>query len=169
MELKDFVEQALDEADTLLSRALDGLTVEELAWRPSREANSIGFLLWHSSRVEDGWIWRLNPSRPQVYEAEGWYEKFGTERRDSGHQYTAEQLERFTVPPLDQLLEYGKSVRNRTLHYLKEIPVGKLDEKPIKDRPEYTIGGVFRHLVVELSQHIGQIAYLRGLRRGLNK
>ena len=35
-------------------------------------------------------------------------------------------------------------------------------------RPEYTIGRMFSHLVVELAQHTGQVAYLRGLQRGLD-
>ena len=169
MEIKDLVEQALAEVDQFLVRALDGLTADELAWRPSSEANSIGFIVWHIFRVEDIWLWRLDPSKPQVYEAEAWYEKFGTGVRDTGYQYTAEQLEKFTAPPLSQLSEYGKSVRGRTMQYLKEIAVERLDEKTIKERPEYSIGGVFRHIIVELSLHIGQIAYLRGLQRGLNK
>ena len=31
-----------------------------------------------------------------------------------------------------------------------------------------TIGKMFGHVIVEESQHLGQIAYLRGLQRGLN-
>jgi len=34
-------------------------------------------------------------------------------------------------------------------------------------RPGYTIGRMFSHLLVEGSQHLGQVAYLRGLQRGL--
>lgn len=34
-------------------------------------------------------------------------------------------------------------------------------------RPGYTVGRMFSHLIVEESQHLGQVAYLRGLLRGL--
>jgi hypothetical protein len=34
---------------------------------------------------------------------------------------------------------------------------------------ELTIGQVFAILLCEITQHIGQIAYTRGLQRGMNK
>ena len=32
-----------------------------------------------------------------------------------------------------------------------------------------TIGKMFSHVIVEQAQHTGQVAYLRGLQRGLDK
>ena len=53
MELEAFTEHVLADYQHRLLNALDGLTSEELAWRPSPEANSIAFIMWHVTRVED--------------------------------------------------------------------------------------------------------------------
>lgn len=168
MELKGFIEESLTETQSVLLKVVDGLTPEELAWRPSLESNSIGFILWHTLRVEDIWIQRIAQRKQQVYEADGWYQKFGTEARDIGYNYSLEQLASFVVPSLDDLLAYGKSLREHTLKYLRALPVEKLDEQMSPNRPD-TIGYMLRHIIIEFSEHIGQIAYLRGLQKGLDK
>ena len=55
MDLKDFIEQALEGFKARLYRTLEGLTTEELGWRPDSQANSIAFIAWHVARVEDRW------------------------------------------------------------------------------------------------------------------
>ena len=37
----------------MVHKALEGLTPEELARRPTEESNSIGWLMWHTARDED--------------------------------------------------------------------------------------------------------------------
>ncbi len=169
MELKEFIERALDDSEQALSRALEGLTPQELAFRPGEESNSIGFILWHMSRGEDFLIQNFCQSKTELYETQGWAAKCGTGVQERGGNYTVEQLRTFVVPQADVLLEYRKAVRESTLGYLHQLPLEELDAVPRPDRPQDSKGRMFRRLILEIGQHLGHIAYLRGMQRGLGK
>jgi len=169
LELKGFLEATLNDIEGRLNTYVDGLTAEELAWRPAPECHSIGFTLWHIYRVEDFWFQRFVQGQAELYESEGWREKLGTPPKDMGYQYTVEQIAGFQVPPLETIQGYGKSVRKHTLEFLRQLPAEKLDDKPRPDRSEQTIVDTFQRVILELTLHIGQITYLRGMQRGLDK
>ena len=172
MNLSDFVLDNLDRIQQVLTEAVDTMTYEELTWRPGAEANPIGFILWHQVRCEDTYIQTVIQQQSQVWVSEKWYQKLNLsdDLRDNGNDYTAEQVACFPVPELKDLLGYAEAVRARTVACLKEITPDKLD-KEIQP-PEFwgnNLGKLFSYMLCELTQHIGQIAYLRGLQRGLNK
>ena len=66
MDLKNFISRAFDIQGKDLLEGVKDLTPEELAWRPAPHANSVGFLLWHMARVEDGWIQRSIQRKPHL-------------------------------------------------------------------------------------------------------
>ena len=110
--------------------------------------------------------------QPQVWVSEKWYQKLNLpdDPWDNGNDYTAEQVAGFPVPELKDLLGYAEAVRARTVACLQGISPDKFDEEI--QQPEFggiNIGKLFSYMLCELTQHIGQIAYLRGLQRGLNK
>jgi len=75
-----------------------------------------------------------------------------------------------TLPQFDMVdcLAYYEVVRCATLRYLDGLTPEDLVRCPHPERrPGSTIGRMFGHLIVEGSQHLGQVAYLRGLQRGL--
>ena len=150
---------------------MDGLTPEELSWRPANWANSIGFTLWHLTRAEDIWVHRSGQGVPQVFEAGGWAGKWGIPKEDTGYGYDEAKLAAFPTPPLKELLSYYRSVRHDTLAYLQGLTAQGLDG-PLKvahPRLEYSIGRMFGHVVSEIGQHVGHVRYLRGLKRGLDR
>lgn len=174
MEVKGFLTSTLVDMERRLNTTLEGLSAQELTWRPGPECHSIGFALWHLIRAEDFWLQGFILRQAELYESEGWAQKLGTPPRDNGYRYTAAQLASFPVPPLEKLQAYGKSVRHHTLALLRQLPMAKLDEKYpsshiFPQRPEMSIGDVFQHVILELTLHIGQITYLRGMQRGLDK
>ena len=57
-------------------------------------------------------------------------------------------------------------MRSGTLDYLRGLAPEDFDVVPRQQRPELTVGVLFRQVVGELYQHVGQIAYLKGLQRG---
>lgn len=68
------------------------------------------------------------------------------------------------------LMAYYAVVRQETLQYLEGLTAADLARRPDPERrPAYTIGKMWSHLMVEESQHTGQVAYLRGLQRGLSQ
>ena len=101
MEVKSFILNMLDCQQKKLMTALDGLSYDELTWRPGEESNPIGFILWHQTRDED-YIQAMIRGKTQVWIDEKWYEKFNMSDNpnEDGYGYTSEQVAVFTVPEL---------------------------------------------------------------------
>jgi hypothetical protein len=169
MQVTEAILRSLQQSQGYLTYALDGLTQEEAAWSPTVESNSIAFILWHVTRVEDFFVNRVIRREVEMYEAEGWRQKLGTPAKDTGFEYTLEQLKAWPVPKLKVLRGYANSVRKRTLALLKSIPPEKLSELARPDRSPDTIGVILCRITTEIALHVGQIAYLRGIQRGINK
>ena len=167
MEAKELVLRSLEQSQGYLTKALDGLTQEEAAWYPSVECNSIAFILWHLARVEDFFVNRVIQREKELYEAEGWQEKLGTPAK--AYQYTVEELQTWPVPKLEVLRGYAETVRKKTLAFLDAIPPEKLSEVPRPDRSPDSIGATLGRISTEIALHVGQICYLRGIQRGLDK
>ena len=166
MTLNQFIQFALETEQALLLEAVQDLTPEELTWQPAPDANPIGWMLWHTLRVEDMWIQFFIRGELELWEREGWHEKFGLPTRDNGFGHTPEQVANFPALDLPELLNYGRSVRNGTLDYLRSLTPEDYDRVPRERRPELTVGKILRQLLAEFYQHQGQIAYLKGLKRG---
>ncbi|MFC1940996.1 DinB family protein [Chloroflexota bacterium] len=169
MESRELILRSLEQSQGYLTKALDGLTQEEAAWSPNAECNSITFILWHIARVEDFFVNRVIQRETELYEAEAWREKLGTPAKETGYTYTLEQLQAWPVPKLEILRGYADSVREKTLTFLESIPNEKLSEIPRPDRSADSIGTILGRISTEIALHIGQISYLRGVQRGLDK
>ena len=161
--LNEFIADALDKENGFLLEALDGLTPEEAAWQPAPDANSIGWILWHMVRVEDMWIQFFAQFQPELWESDGWHEKFGLPTRDNGFGHTTEQVNNFPRLDLAEFLEYRAAVRQSTLAYLNTLTPEDMETVPRERRPEMSLGAMFRQIIGEMYQHVGHIAYLRGL------
>ena len=91
------------------------------------------------------------------------------------------------VPDVKDLLAYSEMVRKNTLEYLKGLKPKDFDKKvnlppppasmavPAGNAPprrppfEPIVGAMLMHEVTELAGHAGEISYLRGLQRGMDK
>ncbi|MEE9146815.1 MAG: DinB family protein, partial [Candidatus Tectomicrobia bacterium] len=101
---------------------------------------------------------------------DAWYQKLGLPEQDGGSGYTAEQVVNMPHFDMTDCLAYYDAVRRDTLPYLEGLSPADLDRCPEPERrPGYSIGKMFSHILVEESQHVGQVAYLRGIQRGLNQ
>jgi len=171
MEINNFTLDMLNQVQQALTTAVDGLTHEELTFQPQNDANSIGFILWHQVRVEDSMVPGTIQKKPQVWTSGKWYRKLNLpeDPNDNGWGYTAEQVAAFPVPKLKDLLDYAEEVRSQTVECLKGMTPDRFDEVIQTPFGDLTISQIFSLLLCEITLHIGQIAYLRGLQRGINK
>ena len=171
MEVKDLALDALNDAQTALMQAVDGLSQEELMWQPQPGANHIAFILWHMLRVEDLFFQYMFQRVPQVWESEKWHEKLNlpADPRIIGYGYTAEQIASFPPVQLKDLLAYGEAVRARTVDYLRNLDPAKFDETKSGIFGEFSISDRIRHLIAEIDEHVAQIAHIRGLLKGRGK
>ena len=167
MEAKELLLRSLEQSQGYLTKALDGLAQEEAAWSPTPECNSITFILWHMTRVEDFFVNRVIKREKELYETERWQEKLGTPVK--AYQYTVEELQAWPAPKLEVLREYADSVREKTTDFVNSTTPEILSEVPRPERSPDSVGVTLGHISTEIALHVGQIAYLRGIQRGLDK
>ncbi|MDO8636430.1 MAG: DinB family protein [Dehalococcoidia bacterium] len=170
MELKDFIQSGLDRVKQATMKAVDGLNPDELKFRPGAETNSIGLIFFHQARSEDMFVQSRIQGKPEVWESENWYRKLNMTVSDSGGHLTVEQIAAFRVPELKDLVAYAGAVRTRTIEYLKSMTAAQFDRViNMPRRGDVSIAAVFSIIMVHSAEHAGDISYLRGLQRGLDK
>ncbi len=153
----------------VLERALKGLTQDDLKWQPSTDANSIGWLIWHLTRVQDDHIASLM-GEEQLWTKDGWHAKFNhpADLKDIGFGHTPEQVATFKSPDVDTLLSYNRAVVERSKRYFLTLSDSDLDRE--LDEPQHqplpTVGVRLISVLADNLQHAGQAAYVRGLRQG---
>lgn len=165
MQLTDFILETLQhEHDSLLKEVQD-LTPADLAKRIDPQANPIGWTLWHMLRVEDMWVQFFARKQLELWETQGWAKQLNLPVRDTGFGHTQAQVAAFPALPLETLLAYFANVRLNTIAYLKSLPPEAFDTVPREKRPDMSVGIIFHQIVSELNQHLGQIAYIKGILR----
>jgi hypothetical protein len=169
MELKEYIASELDGLKRLSTRTLNTLTQEELSWRPACGCNSMGLILFHVARSEDSFIQARLQNKPQIWDSGKWYTKMNKAESETGAHYNADQVNTFSVPDLKLLMEYSEAVRAGTLAYLNELNPAEFDKKVKLPFGEFTVAGVFSLVVSHTTEHIGEISYMRGILRGLDK
>jgi hypothetical protein len=169
MEAKDIVLDGLDRIRRILHRALNGLTLEEVHRQPRFDSNSIGWLTWHLTRVQDNGLSGLF-GQEQAWLSEGWHAKFhmDADPDNEGAGHTPEQVAAFRAPSVQTLLDYHDSVLARSKAYVAGLAPADFDRQ--LDEPQYqpppTVGVRLVSILSDNLQHAGQVAYLRGFLQG---
>src|SRR3546814_15540377 len=107
MDGRAVIEDGISRGRGVLDRALEGLDGDALLYRPSPEANPIGWMAWHIGRVEDMHVADLMGTE-QLWTAEGFHERFGMapDAEHYGTGNTLEQVNEVTPPSVEVLREY---------------------------------------------------------------
>jgi hypothetical protein len=168
MEVSDYIRSELENLDRTTTRVLEGISYSEATWRPGPGCNSIALILYHSARFEDMIQSKVINNR-EVWETEKWYEKLKLPPNDIGVFKTAEEVAAFSVPSIKDLQDYYKVVRIQALSAVKSITPERLDQVIHLPFGEFSVSAMFVMTVSHQSQHIGEMSYLRGLQRGMNK
>lgn len=145
-------------------RVLDGLDADSLAHRPRPDANSIAWLVWHLTRVQDDHVADVAGTE-QVWTCEGFADRFGLDLpvADTGFGHSSDQVGRVRAEA-GLLADYLTAVHGRTVSYLQGVVAEDLDRVVDEDwDPPVTLGVRLVSVVNDDTQHIGQAAYLRGL------
>ena len=143
---------------------LDGLGSDALTWRVDPDANSIAWLVWHLTRVQDDHVAGAFGSE-QVWLADGWVERFGLPFEPRAHGYGHSSAEVAAVrAPADLLAAYYEAVHARTIELVGRVTEAELDR--IVDKrwdPPVTLGMRLVSVIADDLQHAGQAALLRGV------
>ena len=143
----------------------DGLTAEQLDFRPQPGANSIGWLLWHLTRIQDDHVAAV-AGVEQAWTAKGWAARFALPFADeeTGWSQTAGQAGQVRVASAELLTGYYDAVHAESLRFVSGLGEADLD-KVVDDRwdPPVTLGVRLFSVLADDLQHAGQAAYLRGI------
>lgn len=170
MDYKEILILQLDEYKRELDRALNGLTSDERRFMPASESHHIDFAFWHASRAEDLLVSVGVLGEEQIWSKERWNDKFGIPAEDVGFGYSIGQVRDMPVVCSADLMSYHMAVRGHTIQSIKASTTDFLNEECPSERLKRfgTKGGVLAHLIIETAEHLGQIAYIRGIIRGAN-
>ena len=169
MEGAQLVADSLGRVQQTLHRALEKLTPDELVQQPQPDGNPIGWLAWHLTRVQDDHISAL-AGLEQAWTSQEWHARFGmpSDARNIGWGHTSQQVSAFRAPDAQTLLDYHDAVVERSRAYLAGITPQELDR--VLDEPQWdplpTVGVRLVSVVNDNTEHVGQIAYLRGYLHG---
>lgn len=149
---------------------VDGLDEEALRWRVDAEANSIAWLVWHLSRVQDDHVAGVaaaleQPDADQVWIAGGWARRFALPFDDAaiGYGHTSDEVAAVRAPG-DLLAGYHAAVHEMTRAVIHRMDDADYDA--VVDRawtPEVTASVRLVSVVNDATQHAGQAAFVRGL------
>jgi hypothetical protein len=172
MDFNDVLIDAFGRIRDALHGAVEGCSTATLAYRPDPDANSIAWLAWHLTRIQDDHIADV-AGREQLYTAAGWVDRFALpfDPADHGYGHTTEQVAALAGTPADLLLGYHDAVHDATVRYVRGLAPTDLD-RVVDERwdPPVSLAVRLVSVVADNLEHAGQAAYVRGVaqRRGVD-
>ena len=164
MASSDVLVDAFERIRDAVNPAVNGLSAEELAFRSDGESNSIGWLVWHLTRIQDDHVAGLHGGE-QVWTAGGWSERFALplDPSDTGYGHGPDDVAKVTAD-FALLLGYFEEVHENTVAYLRTLSDADLEQviDPSWD-PPVTVGIRLVSVIADDLQHVGQAAYVRGV------
>lgn len=151
----------------IVAAALDGVDEDTLARRPAGSGNSMAWLIWHLSRVEDAQV-SAAAGLEQVWTGQRFVGRFDLPlpELDTGYGHSSKKVDAVKAPA-QLLLEYYDAVHRQTVGFLNTLGDSDLD-RIVDTRwdPPVTLGVRLVSTLADCLQHAGQAAYARGLKPG---
>ncbi|MER6694259.1 mycothiol transferase [Streptomyces minutiscleroticus] len=168
MRSQDVLVEAYGRIKEEVHAVVDGLTADDLNARVGGGANSISWLVWHLTRVQDDHVADAF-GLDQVWPAQGWADRFKLDlpHEDTGYGHSSEQVGKVRVDSGDLLLGYYDAVHDQTLACLHGVDDAALDRVVDENwDPPVTLGVRLASVLSDDLQHVGQAAFVRGLVTG---
>ena len=165
MQSRDLLLTAYDNVEESVRGALEGIDPALLTVRVDPEANTIAWLVWHLTRVQDDHVAEVAGTE-QAYTENGWAQRFGLPFDDRAHGYgmSSADVGRTDIGDPQLLVDYHADVHRRTAEFLRTLTADDLDR--VVDRrwdPPVTLGVRLLSVIGDDLQHAGQAAIVRGV------
>jgi len=143
---------------------VEGLALDELTYRVSSDANTVAWLVWHLTRVQDDHVAHAAGTE-QAWTAREWYSRFGLpfDASVTGYGHSSDDVALVRVSS-DLLIGYHEAVWRQTLDYVRGL--SDHDLARVVDRswdPPVTLAVRLISVISDDLQHVGQAAFVRGL------
>jgi uncharacterized damage-inducible protein DinB len=163
MSVSDLLVDGFGRIQGVVHQVLDGLTVADLTFQTDSRANSIGWLIWHLSRVQDDHIAGV-AGLDQVW-LEGWQQRADLPFADTETGYGQDPA---VVPQVrltaDFLAGYHDATHAQTLSFATGLR--DADLAAVVDthwEPPVTLSVRLVSVLSDCLQHAGQAAFIRGV------
>jgi hypothetical protein len=164
MNTSEVLLEAFGRISQLVRQSVTGADPAGLSYRPEPGANSIAWLTWHLTRIQDE---HLSDAAgvEQAWITEGWHQRFGMDPdpHNTGRGHGPDEVA--AIPPdAELLLAHHEAIAARSAAYLGTVDDAELDR--IIDRsfdPPVTVGVRLVSVISDNIQHAGQARYLRGI------
>ncbi len=143
--------------------AVRDMTSSQLAARLDRDANSIAWLCWHLTRVQDDHVAGAF-GVPQVWTEYGKRFELPFAASDIGYGHSSEEVAEVTVLSGDLLTGYQDAVHEQTIQLVSGITDGDLSR--VVDEawdPPVTLSVRLVSVISDCLQHAGQAEFIRGI------
>lgn len=165
MDVADLLIDEFGRVREVVHRVVEGLTPDELSSRVDEDANSIAWLVWHLSRVQDDHVADAFGVE-QVWTSQGWADRFALPlpTAATGYGHRSADVAAVTVSSGELLTGYLDAVHAQTVALLAELEPADLDR--IVDEswdPPVSLGVRLVSVTADDLQHAGQAAFVRGL------
>ncbi|MCT9075862.1 mycothiol transferase [Streptomyces fulvoviolaceus] len=165
MHAKDILIDAYTRIQEEVHAAVEGLGPDDLNHRPGADANSISWLVWHLTRVQDDHVADAF-GLDQVWLTQDWEKRFALDLpgRDTGYGHSSAQVAKVRVDSAELLTGYYDAVHAQTLGALRDLAAEDL-ERIVDENwdPPVSLGVRLVSVLSDDLEHVGQAAYIRGL------
>ena len=160
----DLVRAKSSQARARILAVVNDLTDDQLAWRPTQRAHSIGFTLWHTARANDNVQSDLT-GHPLEWDAGGYAARWGHPERGTGTGWDDERAAALPLPARDELFLYVRRVFDAV-----DAATGALDDgalpRTLRSRfmgEDCSIAEIVGSAIAHDNRHLGEIEYIKGL------
>ena len=165
MNSADLLVDAFGRVRAAVHEVVDSLTPPQLTFRLDSQANTIAWLVWHLSRVQDDHIADAAQAE-QVWTSRGWAQRFGLpfHSRATGWGHTADEVAAVQVDSAELLTAYYDAVHEQTIRYVRGLKDYDLDR--IVDEswdPPVSLGARLVSVIADDLEHAGQASLIRGI------
>ncbi len=165
MDVDELLGDLYERLPEMIGEAVDGLTAEQLHWAPAPGANSIGWLVWHLTRVQDHHVAELL-GEDQVWVSGDWAARCGLkpDPDNTGYGHKPKQVAAVRPEGPEVLVEYYEAVAARTRNLITGLTPAELD-RVVDERwdPPVTLGVRLVSIANDDTAHAAQAAYVRGI------
>jgi hypothetical protein len=157
--------EAFGRVREVVHSVVEGLTPKQLEFRVDYDANSIAWLVWHLTRIQDDHVADVAGTE-QVWTSQGWMERFGLpfDPGATGFGHSSDDVAAVRVDSGDLLVGYYDAVHEQTIRFVQRITDADLDR--VVDEswdPPVTLGVRLVSVIEDDLQHGGQAAFVRGI------
>jgi hypothetical protein len=150
----------------MLDKAVEGMTADQLNFRPAEGGVSGFFSLWHYVRTEDNIVNFVVQRKPTMWMEGSFDDRFGLHRTAQGTGMTEEQANAVTIADVPGWLEYQRKTWAATDAYLSAMSPEEFNARTVVIKPvgEMSLwNGLYGMCLSHGYRHVGELEYVRGV------